>query len=202
MMSKWKTPWKDPKVYYSFWVVFPDITWKSVKPFGVFIGLFSCDIVGNPQHKYQTKSLVHFEKYQIWSFYSLLLKLGSLESMWYNLRWRQNTTFKALYISHTVKHFYGTEFEILIGFGLVGSTENCQIEPIISYFWGPWFFDAVVLRSCCLWFREEEAKEVIYHLLRSLRDWKSFQSCFCRVHTKKLRYIKVRKLSMFSSKIK
>ena len=144
MISKWKTPWKDPKVFYSFWVVFPDITWKSVKPFEVFIGLFSCDIVDGPQHKYQKKRLVHFEKYQIWSFYSiytgLLLKLGSLDWLWYNLRsWRQSTTFKALYISHAVKHFYGTEFEILVGFGLVGSTENCQTKPIISYFWGQVF---------------------------------------------------------------
>ena len=160
-----KVPWKDPKVFTAFEWYF----------------------------QYQKKSLVHFEKYQIWSFYRLLLKLGSLESMWYNLWWRQNTTLKALYISQAVKQFYGTEFEIFVGFGLVGSTENCQTEPIISYFWGQvflskrqlcsligsWFFDAVVLWSCCLWFREKEAIEVICHLLRSLRDWKSFQSCFC-----------------------
>ena len=28
--------------------------------------------------------------------------------------------------------FYGTEFEIWVGFGQVGSTENCQTEPIVG----------------------------------------------------------------------
>ena len=32
---------------------------------------------------------------------------------------------KSLYTSHVVSHFYGTEFGIWAGFGLVGSTESC-----------------------------------------------------------------------------
>ena len=110
-------------------------THKSITSFELFGALY----MYISEHKYQKKSLHHFEKYQIWSFYRLLLRLGSLESMWYNLRWRQNTTFKAIYISCALKHFYGTEFEIWVGFGLVGSTENCQTELIISFFWGQVF---------------------------------------------------------------
>ena len=30
-----------------------------------------------------------------------------------------------VYISFGMSHFYGTEFEILAGFGLIGSNENC-----------------------------------------------------------------------------
>ena len=32
---------------------------------------------------------------------------------------------KSLYINRAVRHFYGTEFYISAGFGLVGSSENC-----------------------------------------------------------------------------
>ena len=32
---------------------------------------------------------------------------------------------KSLYTSRAVSHFYATEFGILFGFGLVGSTESC-----------------------------------------------------------------------------
>ena len=71
MMSKWKTPWRDPKFFYSFWGVFQDIfhlkgqltkfvTSEAVKALGVFIGVFSCDIIDGPQRKYLKKSLNHF----------------------------------------------------------------------------------------------------------------------------------------------
>ena len=60
-MSKWKTPWRDPKFFYSFWGVFQDIfhlkgqltkfvTSEAVKALGVFIGVFSCDIVSKEKH--------------------------------------------------------------------------------------------------------------------------------------------------------
>ena len=67
MMSKWKTPWRDPKFFYSFLGVFQDmfhlkgqltkfVTSEAVKALGVF----SCDIIDGPQRKYLKKSLNHF----------------------------------------------------------------------------------------------------------------------------------------------
>ena len=62
----------------------------------------------------------------------MLFKLGLLEWMWCNLRWRQKTTFKAYIYKSCDEIFYGTEFEIWVGFGQVGSTENCHTEPIVG----------------------------------------------------------------------
>ena len=35
---------------------------------------------------------------------------------------------KPLFISHAVRHFHGTEYEIWAGFELVGSTENFGLD--------------------------------------------------------------------------
>ena len=41
---------------------------------------------------------------------------------------------KSLYISPAVNCFYGTEYEIWAGFGLVGNTEKKPFGPIMSNF--------------------------------------------------------------------
>ena len=55
---------------------------------------------------------------------------------------------KSLYISPEVSHFYGTEYKIWAGFGLVGSTENCPPKLLLATFKGIFFMFLWAKKSC------------------------------------------------------
>ena len=48
-----------------------------------------------------------------------------------------------------MSHFYGTEFEILAGFGLIGSTENCPTKLLLATFDGNFFIVAFAGPRIC-----------------------------------------------------
>ena len=87
------------------------VTWEAVKALGVFIGVYSCYTIDGPQLKYLKKACVRLANNQI---SSLLHKLGLLEWLWCNLRWRQSYTFQVLKqndfngdaMSNPVAHFF------------------------------------------------------------------------------------------------